>query len=702
MATRFTNPFPRFFNDNAALLPSGQLTFFEPGSTTTKKDTYSDIGLSTANANPVILSAGGVVPDIYLSGAYRVTIQDSDDNQIDEADNVGEIEAEVFEDWVSSVTYGNGGNNIVTGSDGAYYVSIQASNLGNNPTSSSAYWTEIKHIRVYNANETYAIDAVVLEATGFMWRGVTSSNTGNTPSSSPANWASVGGSSISAAITAGTTQTQVGATALIADINNISVCANSGDGVKLKAAAAGLYQTIINNGAEPAQVWPATGDRINGGSANAVDVNLLTAGDTREYISIDGTNWDSPASITSSETVVRDARTSNTILVEADRTKLIDITANSFSQTFTAAATLGNGWYVYIRNSGTGIITLDPNASETIDALTTFKMYPGETRIVQCTGTAFFSVIVTSFYYTVTSTDAAFVWPPGYSGMGIDIIAGGGGGGGGEGNAGGTIRIAGSGGGGGARVMTEVDGVAAGTSMTITIGAGGASGAAGSSGDGGDGGAGGNTSFSTYATAYGGGFGDKGGAGSNEGGGGGGSASAASSRTPGEPTSTHWGGSTIPDNISGGGAFGGATNAAGHNAEWGGAGGAGAEAAANNSYAGGSSIFGGSAGGTGGGLPAINTENAGGDGGLYGAYTTGGGAAGGVVNGGAGAAGASGAGVGAGGGGGGGGAQDSGTGGAGGAGGAGGGGGGGGGGGTTTGGAGGVGGSGEARVWGIA
>ena len=74
MATRFANPFPRFFNDNAALLPSGTIDFYEAGSTVTRKDTYADPLLATANANPVVLSAGGVVPDIWLDGTYDIVL----------------------------------------------------------------------------------------------------------------------------------------------------------------------------------------------------------------------------------------------------------------------------------------------------------------------------------------------------------------------------------------------------------------------------------------------------------------------------------------------------------------------------------------------------------------------------------------------------------------------------------------------------
>lgn len=101
-----------------------------------------------------------------------------------------------------------------------------------------------------------------------------------------------------------------------------------------------------------------------------------------------------------------EARTSNTILGQSDDSKLIDITSGTFSQTFTAAATLGDGWKVALRNSGTGTITLDPNGAETIDGSTTLKMYPGETYLVFCTGSAFvtYSAGTPGDYETIMST----------------------------------------------------------------------------------------------------------------------------------------------------------------------------------------------------------------------------------------------------------------------------------------------------------
>ena len=87
-----------------------------------------------------------------------------------------------------------------------------------------------------------------------------------------------------------------------------------------------------------------------------------------------------------------ESRTANTILGIADCGKLIDITANTFTQTVTACATLTAGWYVGFRNSGTGVITIDPNASETIAGRTTILVYPGEEFIIQTDGTALYTV----------------------------------------------------------------------------------------------------------------------------------------------------------------------------------------------------------------------------------------------------------------------------------------------------------------------
>lgn len=82
------------------------------------------------------------------------------------------------------------------------------------------------------------------------------------------------------------------------------------------------------------------------------------------------------------------ARPSNTILDESDIGKTI-VATGSFTQTFTAAATLGDGWYIHYRNDGVGTITLDPNGAETIDGSTTIAVSPGSSLTIVCDGANF-------------------------------------------------------------------------------------------------------------------------------------------------------------------------------------------------------------------------------------------------------------------------------------------------------------------------
>jgi hypothetical protein len=82
------------------------------------------------------------------------------------------------------------------------------------------------------------------------------------------------------------------------------------------------------------------------------------------------------------------SRSSNTILAGSDVGKTI-LASSSFTQTLTAAATLGDGWWVDYQNSGTGVITFDPNASETINGQTTLAFGPGESGTIYCNGSAF-------------------------------------------------------------------------------------------------------------------------------------------------------------------------------------------------------------------------------------------------------------------------------------------------------------------------
>lgn len=75
-----------------------------------------------------------------------------------------------------------------------------------------------------------------------------------------------------------------------------------------------------------------------------------------------------------------------------DRAQLFCNEGGAVTWSFASAATLTNGWFVYVVNCGSGAITLDPNAAETIDNNPTKTINPGESCIVFCNGTNFNTV----------------------------------------------------------------------------------------------------------------------------------------------------------------------------------------------------------------------------------------------------------------------------------------------------------------------
>lgn len=110
---------------------------------------------------------------------------------------------------------------------------------------------------------------------------------------------------IAAGLTAGTTQTQAGATQLAIGHNVVGTCANASDGVKLPQTAGfttedvGLLCSVSNLGAAVCKVWPGTTAKIKGGTTDAADTVTLVAagaaGSSKVYILnfIAGVaNWD--------------------------------------------------------------------------------------------------------------------------------------------------------------------------------------------------------------------------------------------------------------------------------------------------------------------------------------------------------------------------------------------------------------------------
>lgn len=214
-----------------------------------------------------------------------------------------------------------------------------------------------------------------------------------------ANSATASAGSASAASTsatnAGTSETNAASSATLASqqaarLAGSSVTSNAiGTGSKAFTTQSGKFfdpgtRLLISSDANPATNTMFGIVTAYSGTALTVNVTAFTGAGTYGDWTLRVAGERGAIGPAGSNIILRSPRTSNTQLVSADGGYLIEVTAGTFSQTFAAAATLGSGWWIDFKNSGPGVITLDPNGSETIDGKLTLNVYPGEAFVIQC------------------------------------------------------------------------------------------------------------------------------------------------------------------------------------------------------------------------------------------------------------------------------------------------------------------------------
>lgn len=160
--------------------------------------------------------------------------------------------------------------------------------------------------------------------------------------------------------------------------------------------------------------------------------------------------------------IARQTINANATLYSNDAGSLKEL-SGAITISLDAAATLGPGWFVTLRNAGTSDITVDPNLAETIDGVTSGVIKPGMALIVNCDGAAHTTQRIDQqiiVEYKTSGTSGA--WPLGVRRVKMRMVGGG------------SAGVSGGGAcGAGAGYLEKNLTVSPGASYTYTVGAGG-------------------------------------------------------------------------------------------------------------------------------------------------------------------------------------------------------------------------------------
>jgi len=206
-------------------------------------------------------------------------------------------------------------------------------------------------------------------------------------------------------------QSSVGNDALIRNVGAVALTVKDYTGANtIVTVAAGEAQYIyITTNATTAGTWGIIAYGIGSSGADAATLagyGLLAIGQTL--------NQSQPVTTFSS---------SYTALT-TDRSSTYVWTGGAGTLTLTLASTLGDNWFMFVRNSGTGALTVAGSGGNTINGSASIILQPTDSAIIVCSGTTFYTVglgkstqfnftqltkAVTSGSYTLTASEASNV-----------------------------------------------------------------------------------------------------------------------------------------------------------------------------------------------------------------------------------------------------------------------------------------------------
>jgi hypothetical protein len=174
-------------------------------------------------------------------------------------------------------------------------------------------------------------------------------------------------------------QTSVGNDALIRNVGveTFVVKDYAGANTIISIAAGEAKYIYITTNPDEEGTWGIISFGVGTSSADAATLagyGLIASGLTL--------NQSSPVTIFSNDRTATDT----------DRASLLAWVSGAGTLTLDPATTLGNNWFVQVRNSGTGLLTIQCDGSETINDSNSIGLQPTDSCFIACSGTEFFTV----------------------------------------------------------------------------------------------------------------------------------------------------------------------------------------------------------------------------------------------------------------------------------------------------------------------
>lgn len=149
-------------------------------------------------------------------------------------------------------------------------------------------------------------------------------------------------------------------------------------GVQVVTVAAGtLWQVYVSDNSTEAGVWRSLQYGATTSTANAS--------------ALAGTGIVAVGALLSQSVPITEFN-SNYTATSVDRAKMFNWTGGGGTLNLPSPATIGNNWFMYLRNSGSGNVNADAPGLTTIDGDSYLAFQPGESAIIACDGTNFYTI----------------------------------------------------------------------------------------------------------------------------------------------------------------------------------------------------------------------------------------------------------------------------------------------------------------------